>query len=150
VTEPLRIREVRASDASGLTGLLDQLGYPSPADEIGRRLLALAQFPLAKAWLAEDAAVVGLVTCHMFPSIHATAPVAWITTLVVDVGHRGRGIGRSLLEAAESWARTQGAVRISLTAGSQRDGAHAFYSRVGFAQSGVRFTKDLAGPDRTT
>lgn len=105
---------------------------------------------MAQAWVAEEAAPVGLITCHMLQSIHATAPVALMTTLVVDTKCRGRGIGRALLEVAEAWALANGAGRISLTSGTQRDDAHVFYARVGYERTGVRFTKKLRGPSRAT
>jgi GNAT superfamily N-acetyltransferase len=143
VTATPRIRQATESDAPALVALLDQLGYPSTAEEIALRLRAIERFPLARAWVAEEAGLVGLVTGHMLPSIHATAPVAWVTTLVVDSTHRKHGIGRALLAVAEAWFRGNGAVRVSLTSGAQRDDAHTFYSRAGYERSGVRFTKSL-------
>jgi GNAT superfamily N-acetyltransferase len=142
------IREASEDDADSLVDLLGQLGYPSGADEIRERLRAITRFASAHAWVADEAGLVGLITCHMLPSVHASEPVALMTTLVVESTRRGQGVGRALLEVAEAWARENGAVRISLTSGSQRDDAHAFYERVGYERSGVRFTKALAGASR--
>jgi GNAT superfamily N-acetyltransferase len=148
MTSTVRIREATELDSISLTELLDQLGYPSSADEIRLRLRELAASPQAQAWVAADAGVVaGLATCHMFPSVHASAPVAWLTTLVVNESHRGQGMGRELVATAEAWASARGAVRLSLTSGTQRVAAHAFYARIGYEQSGVRLTKTL-GPAR--
>ena len=144
MTVPSHIREATESDAEGLVPLLEQLGYPSTAEEIRARLRAIAQFPRARAWVAEDEEPVGLVTGHMIPSIHASEPVALVTTLVVDAKHRGHGIGRALLHVVETWAQASGAVRVSLTSGTQRDDAHAFYARAGYDRSGVRLTKTLS------
>lgn len=150
MTASSRIREASESDATALVDLLDQLGYPSAAEEIQLRLRSIARFPLARAWVAEESGLVGLATCHMLPSVHASAPVAWMTTLVVDAKCRGRGIGRGLVEVVEAWAHANGAVRISLSSGVQRDSAHSFYARIGYAQSGIRFTKSLSAPSRAT
>lgn len=149
MTSRARVREASEHDAASLIALLDHLGYPASADEIQARLRELTRFPQARVWVAEDAGVVvGLATCHVFPSIHATAPVAWLTTLAVARSHHGRGIGRALVTVAEAWAHERGAVRISLSSGTQRDAAHAFYARLGYEQSGVRFTKTLGDASR--
>jgi GNAT superfamily N-acetyltransferase len=85
----------------------------------------------------------GLVTGHVIPSIHSTPVVALLTTLVVDERCARTGIGKQLATAVEDWAREQGAVRISVTSGKHRDGAHAFYERIGYDRTGVRLTKIL-------
>lgn len=144
MTSSPRIRAATEHDASHLPDLLDQLGYPASPEEILLRLRELGQYPQAQVWVAADAdALVGLASCHMFPSVHASAPVAWLTTLVVRESHHGRGVGRALVAAAEEWARERGAVRLSLTSGTQREAAHAFYARIGYEQTGVRLTKSL-------
>jgi N-acetylglutamate synthase-like GNAT family acetyltransferase len=94
MTASPRIREASEKDATALVGRLEQLGYPSTASEIAFRLRAMTQFPMALAWVAKDPGIVGLATGHMLPSVHASAPVALLTTLVVDAEHRGRGVGR--------------------------------------------------------
>lgn len=150
MTSSPRIRAATEHDASQLPDLLDQLGYPASAEEIQLRLRQVGQYPQAQVWVAADADVlVGLASCHMFRSVHASAPVAWLTTLVVRASHHGRGIGRALVSVAEEWARSRGAVRLSLTSGTQRAAAHAFYARIGYEQSGVRLSKSLDAERRT-
>jgi len=139
------IRGAIAPDAQVIAELLGELGYPATAEDVVARLERLAAFPSAVALVAEvDERVAGVITCHLLPSIHASAVVAWLTTLVVDSRSQSRGIGRTLVAAVESWARDAGAVRISVTSGSHRSGAHAFYERIGYDRSGVRLTKPLS------
>ena len=56
---------------------------------------------------------------------------------------RGRGVARALLTAAESAARDAGCAHLHVTAASRRTEAHAAYRALGFADTGVRFGKDL-------
>ena len=148
------IRPATFADAAALVPLLEALGYPAPADAIRARLGALAEYAgpatvlVASAPVAAgpDAPLGGLVTAHAFPSINAEAPAAWLTTLVVVPAAQGRGLGRRLVEAAEAWAFAQGAVRISVSSGLARAGAHAFYARLGYVPSGQRFTRTLTPP----
>src|SRR5438132_11803716 len=114
----IAIRPATADDATSIASLLGQLGYPSSAEDAVVRLARLEAFPDATALVAElNGRVVGLITCHVFPSIHAPTLVAWVTTLVVDEHHLQKGAGRRLTGAVEQWARERGAVRISVTSG---------------------------------
>ena len=138
------IRAATAQDAPRLAILLRQLGYPAAPEDVVARLSRLESCGYAVASVAEiDGAVVGLGTGHVLPSIHATPLAAWLTTLVVDQRFIGMGVGKALTGAIEAWARSRGAIRLSVTSGQHRDGAHAFYEHVGYERTGVRFTKAL-------
>jgi predicted N-acetyltransferase YhbS len=138
-------RPAATADAPVIAELLGQLGYPATAEDVVDRLARLEHFRDAIALVAEiDGRVVGVVTGHVFPSIHAQSLVAWLTTLVVSEDHYNVGVGRRLAEAVEEWARGHGAARISVTSGKHRDGAHAFYEHIGYERTGVRLTKILA------
>lgn len=143
-SESVTIRPATPADAAVIAELLEQLGYPSTADDVITRLERLEQFPDAVALVAEvSGRVTGVVTGHVFPSIHTPIPVAWLTTLVVDRDRVNGGIGRRLVTAVEQWARSRGAERVAVTSGKHRDAAHAFYERIGYKHTGVRLAKTL-------
>jgi GNAT superfamily N-acetyltransferase len=139
------IRPATPSDAAVLSGLLGQLGYPASESDIPARLKALEDFPRAAAFVAADGygEVVGLVTAHVFPSIHDNGPVAWLTTLVVLEDVRGAGIGSALVRHVEQWAERNGAKRLSVSSGLQRTATHEFYQKRGYENTGLRFSKHL-------
>jgi GNAT superfamily N-acetyltransferase len=140
----LVFRQPNAADAPTIAVLLTQLGYPANTTEIADRLLRLIDHTHAIILVAElDGNVVGVITAHTFPSIHATTPAAWITTLVVDENCRGQNIGRELVARAERWVVARGATKISVTSALRRNDAHAFYEAIGYARSGVRLTKEF-------
>jgi predicted N-acetyltransferase YhbS len=141
----ITIRVASPSDAPTLCELLEQLGYPATESEIPARLAALATFPSAAAFVATNGfgEVVGLVTAHLFPSVHDKDPVAWLTTLVVLEDAREAGIGSALVRHVERWAAERGAQRISVTSGIQRKATHAFYEKRDYANTGLRFGKKL-------
>ena len=142
------IRRAEASDAQALSELLTQLGYPSSASEITDRLNALTKYERAVAMVAVNGfgEVVGLVTGHLFPSIHDNQPVAWLTTLIVLEDARGAGIGSLLVNHIEEWAAQNGAMRLAVTSANHREEAHAFYEKRDYERTGVRFGKRLS-PD---
>ena len=138
----ITIRPAVSTDSSAIALLMAQLCYPAAPDEVAARLARLQAFRDATVLVADlKGQVIGLVTGHVFPSIHAPALVAWLTTLVVDAQHLHEGAGRQLCSAVESWAQGHGAARISVTSGKHRDGAHAFYERIGYERTGLRLTK---------
>jgi len=143
--QDVSVRLATEADATALAPLLATLGYPTTASLVAGRLARLAAFGGSAVALvaALDGDVVGLVTAHAFPSVHAEAPAAWLTTLVVEPTARGRGIGRRLVHAAEAWAATQGAVRVSVTSGTHRTEAHRFYEGLGYALTGQRFSRPI-------
>src|SRR5687767_7785334 len=74
-----------------------------------RRLNALGVTKDAVVLVAEvDGAVVGVITCHVFATIHSTAPAALLTALVVAEQARGSGVGRQLVARVEERARGEG------------------------------------------
>jgi ribosomal protein S18 acetylase RimI-like enzyme len=70
-------------------------------------------------------------------------PHGFVSDLVVSVAHRGRGIGRSLLRAAETRARQAGAPSLALTVKAGNTGALALYSAEGFSESELYLEKRL-------
>jgi len=140
----ITVRAATAADSQAIAALVAELGYPAAAAEIPGRLAALGESRQTLALVADIGAdVIGLATAHVLSTIHAPAPVALLTALVVLQRARGSGAGRQLVERVESWARDEGAVRIAVTSGSQRADAHAFYRRIGYEQTGLRFAKKL-------
>lgn len=138
------IRPARRGDASRLADLVSQLGYPVGTDRMLERLDAVGQQPFAATLVAEiQDAVAGFVGVRREPLYEADAPAARITALVVDTEHRRRGVGEALVARAEAWAADHGCGSVVLTSANHRAGAHAFYRRMGYGASGVRFAKDL-------
>jgi GNAT superfamily N-acetyltransferase len=142
----LAVREAAASDADAIARLCTQLGYPSESPSIPLRLERFRADPNARAFVALNLdAVVGLSTVHLRYTINHDAPIAQLTLLVVDEANRVRGVGRLLVEAAERFACERGSRRINVTTALERADAHAFYTRVGYRQTGLRFAKDFVG-----
>ena len=139
-----RVRRAELSDAEAIAEVLGVLGYPATAKQVRERMRRMRR----QKWMVilvgdVEGRAAGLATGHVWPSIHSTTPVAYLTTLSVSESHQRRGIGALLTRAIEKWARARGAVRVSLTSGLQRAGAHAFYEHLGFERTGVRLTRPL-------
>lgn len=141
--DTLKIRPAASGDAATLGPLLEQLGYPTDAAEIPERIEKLQARPGTTVLVAENeiGELLGVVTVHLFQTMHADEPVAWMTALVVEEKARGQGVGSALVARAEDWAIQHGALRISLTSALHRESAHEFYKARDYEHTGVRLTK---------
>jgi ribosomal protein S18 acetylase RimI-like enzyme len=140
----LRVREAETRDLAAITGLVGQLGYPSEEGEVAERLERLAADPRSWVYVAvEEEWVVGVAAMHVMSILERDHPIARITAMVVDERARGQGVGRALLERLEPLARAEGCDRIDLTSRYDREEAAAFYRRMGFEDTSLRFVKHL-------
>jgi len=140
----LTIRDAQAGDAPAVAGLLGQLGYPTEPSAVERRLERL-QVVGDRVVVAEvEGKVVGLAHLQVTPALERERPAAKIGALVVDDAHRGRGIGRALVQAIEDEARLRGCELLFLTTAERRDAAHAFYERLGLKHTGRRYGRTLS------
>ena len=86
--------------------------------------------------------VAGVITAR--PTKHFTGELdGYVGELAVDERTTRRGIGRSLVEAARTWAHDQGLANLTLHTGAFNTGARAFYTALGFREEEVRLTLEL-------
>jgi ribosomal protein S18 acetylase RimI-like enzyme len=139
----LRIVAVDLDDSAhtqALVALLDHyasdpMGGSTPLSAQTRAELIprLREQPGYVAFLAyhEDQAV-GLINCFQGFSTFAARPLLNIHDVAVHEKHRGAGVGRALLAAAETAARARGCCKITLEVLSNNTPAIAAYDRAGF------------------
>ncbi len=101
-------------------------GLARMLEDPARRLVLVAE---------EGGAVVGMVTVQLVVSTAEGGDAGRVEDLVVDAAHRGRGLGRRLLEGAEIWARGRGATRLQLLADLANAPALGFYARLGWSRT---------------
>jgi GNAT superfamily N-acetyltransferase len=140
----LSIRLATAGDGDCLPVLLEQLGYPTSADEARRRLERQLDATEAEVLVAEaDGEIVGLASFYFLELLYRARPQCRITALVVRSDHRRRGTGRALMRAIERAARERGCFRLELTTRPDRPGALPFYRALGFTERPRRLVKAL-------
>lgn len=144
LSPPVEVRDARVADAPAIVPLLEELGYPAIPEVIARRLEALAQINETVLVAECEGELLGLITVHVTPVLHRPTYVGRITTLVVAKRAHGRGIGRALVHAAERLLASRGCALLEVTSNRKRTDAHAFYERLGYEATSVRFWKALA------
>jgi GNAT superfamily N-acetyltransferase len=138
------IREATAADSSAIAELITQLGYRTEPGDMAHRLEGILGHPGYATYVAElHEEVVGVVGVCVAPYYEREGLYGQVVVLSVHSKYQRLGVGRSLLGAAEHWARRQGANAVVVNSGRQRNQAHAFYERVGYSPTGIRFVKEL-------
>ena len=124
------IRDAVPADADALAGLGVQLGYECTAESMARRLQML---PASQSVVVAQtgARVVGWIQFGVGLAIESS-PFVEISGLVIDAGHRRRGIGQRLLDCARDWALARDIDTLRVRSNDQRTDTHAFYLKRGF------------------
>jgi GNAT superfamily N-acetyltransferase len=82
--------------------------------------------------------VIAMATLLYTISTAEGGTVALFEDLIVQPGHRGRGIGYSLVEFVVQEARKQGVLRLTLLTDMQNERAQALYRKLGFTDSTMK------------
>jgi GNAT superfamily N-acetyltransferase len=134
-TDDLIIRGIAIEDAVPVAALSTQLGYPSTAEDVTRRLKVMlpleGDHAVMVAVLGRE--VVGWGESEVCRHVQSE-PYALLTGLVVKDGVRSAGVGRKLCGAIEDWAKGRGVAVLRVTSRSTRERAHNFYLRNGYTE----------------
>ena len=138
------VRPAGPGDLDAVLGLLAQLNPEDEALDPGvvaaawREILARPGVETLLACLGE--AVVACLTLVVVPNLSRGAkPYALIENVVTDEAHRGRRIGRALLDAALARAWELGAYKVMLMTGSKQESTLGFYRAAGFTDDKTAF-----------
>jgi GNAT superfamily N-acetyltransferase len=138
------IRRAASSDAAQISACLLELGYGTSPDLVSQKLALLVGREYDVVFVADDPAhtgLLGVVSAHVFPLFHAPGQITRVTSLAVRSEARGKGVGRKLMEAVETWSWAAGARRVEVTSGDHRPDAHSFYQAIGYSLDERRFIK---------
>ncbi|WP_411347292.1 GNAT family N-acetyltransferase [Paenibacillus sp. WLX2291] len=141
-----KVRKFESKDVQALTSLMRELRYPMTESVLRDRMEALEGRSQFLTLVAErDDQVVGMIALYRKTSYDTGQQTSQITGLVIAESHRGRGIGRELITAAEQQARESGDRSMFVT-GMNRDerlSSCSFYQHMGYEKIGCNFIKSL-------
>jgi ribosomal protein S18 acetylase RimI-like enzyme len=140
----LRIRDAELFDAAELAALACELGYKTTTAEMESRLVSILKDPRYKTLVAlKDDKICGMIGTFSASSYLHDDLSGRIIALVVSTKSRRYGIGAQLVAAAEKDFAQRGIKRVTLITRFEREEAHQFYEKLGYARTGFRFAKNL-------
>jgi GNAT superfamily N-acetyltransferase len=131
----IEIRQIRPQDSTEITQLSRQLGYLLSEDQITKNIQTVLSNKDHDAFVAiHENKVVGWIGVAHTIMIEMT-PYCEINGLVIDEKHRGKGIGKLLIERAKQWGKEKGNTTIRLRCNVKRKETHLFYQHLGFIET---------------
>ena len=145
------IRNATAGDSEPIARLVSGLGYPTSGRQMRRRLRLIVRDDEYETLVAcDDRQVVGFIGTRIGRLYEADEQYGQIMALAVTGDYQRRGIGRLLIQAAESSLLERGARVLVVTSGNRRADAHAFYEKCGYTFTGRRYRKSPSGHEERT
>ena len=131
------VREADAADADDVGRLLHEFNTefdePTPGPvavaERVRALLAAGEMTVVLGGDGPD----GLAVLRFRPAVLTEGRECYLEDLYVVPAHRGRGLGRAIMETAMELARREGAIEMHLGTSEDDVAARALYESLGFS-----------------
>jgi ribosomal protein S18 acetylase RimI-like enzyme len=73
-------------------------------------------------------------------------PAGVLHDIIVDPEHRGRGVGRLLLDSTLEFLRSRGVPRVVLSTAEQNEAAQRLFASKGFRRTMIEMTRELDDP----
>jgi N-acetylglutamate synthase-like GNAT family acetyltransferase len=138
----LRVRAATAADAEALAGLISQLsGVSLDRAEVTDNLAAARKAKTGMV-VAELGDIVGCCGWAVVATVHR-GPVGRLTVLIVDKGHRRKGIGTAMLAAAETALAKAGCRQVEAMSDITINNSHNFFRSLKFEQASYRFVRGI-------
>ena len=137
------LRKARQQDLEQLTALLRLLftieaDFSFDAAKQRQGLALMLDNDRGCILVAEEAGrIIGMCTGQVVISTAEGGPAVLVEDVVVEPGHRGRGIGRALMATMAGWALEQGATRVQLLADKNNFPALSFYENLGWRMTAM-------------
>jgi len=134
------IRPARPDDATEITRLSVELGYPATLAATSANLATLlgsARYLVSVA--AEGPRLLGWAVVERRLSLES-GERAELTGLVVSASARRKGVGRALVSAAERWGSEQGLASMYVRSNVARLESHPFYLGLGYNRKKTQHT----------
>jgi ribosomal protein S18 acetylase RimI-like enzyme len=119
---------------------------PQTSDGYGWFLGSQLEEPEVVVLVAEQG---GEVTGYAYAGVEGRdymslrGPAGVLHDILVDPAHRGRGIGRKLLDAALEFLREHGAPRVVLSTAEHNEAAQRLFAGAGFRRTMIEMTREL-------
>ncbi len=128
------IRPGTIHDSEGMAQLSAQFGYPSTKEQTQKRIREILDLNNNCIFVkVMDGKLIAWVQGFYSPRVESEGFVE-IAGLVVDEAHRGKGIGKKLIDEVMEWSANYGCETIRVRTNVIRKETHIFYTKAGFTE----------------
>jgi len=92
---------------------------------------------------SEEGVALGFISCHIQHLLHHGGKVAEIQELFVRQENRAEGVGQALVKFVEQELIVLNCSSFEVTAQNKRMQTHAFYKKMNFDQTHLKYTKAI-------
>lgn len=138
----LAIRPYFGADRDAVVALWNACGLVVPWNDPDADIALCLSKPASAALLVGEAE--GRVVASVM--VGQEGHRGWIYYLAADPAMRGRGFGRAMVEAAESWLMAQGMPKVQLLVRETNTAVQGFYERLGYTRSPVTMMQKWLRP----
>ncbi len=136
-------RPFRDADAGAVVALWQVCGLVRPWNPPMQDIADLCAHPTAEILVAE---VAGHIKASV--AVGYDGHRGWVYYVATDPDHRGTGLDRAAMAAAEDWLRDHDVVKVQLMVRESNAPVIGFYAGLGYADSGVRVMQKWLSPER--
>ena len=142
---PLAIAPIIDADVNAVIALWQACGLTRPWNDPASDIALARREPNSTLLIGRDDGVI-VATAMVGHDGHR----GWVYYVATDPERRGRGYGRTIMNAAEDWLGTAGIAKLQLLVRRENAKAGAFYQSIGYAEAQtVVFAKWLDGREPT-
>lgn len=129
----MKIEEADARDAAEVVALWRGCGLTRPWNDPSADFRRAVEWPGSAVLIVRDGAAIAASVMTGYDGHRG-----WVYYLAVAPEQRRRGLGRTLMEAAQAWLAARGAPKIQLMVRDDNEAAVAFYRALGLEVQTVR------------
>jgi ribosomal protein S18 acetylase RimI-like enzyme len=141
----IAVRDATIADSDRMAQLVSDLGYPTSLSQMYMRLESILRDGDYHMLVACDGdRIVGFIGTRIGPLYESDHLYGQIMAVAVARDRQRSGVGRMLVQAAESILIQDSARVLVVASGNHRTDAHAFYEKNGYTFTGRRYKKPVA------
>jgi len=91
----------------------------------------------------ENKGIIGYSSVQFRNDIQSQGKIGYLSELILDESHRGKGLGKKLLLETMKQAKKHGCLELQFPSTFKRKKAHKFYESLGYKKTAYFFWKEL-------
>lgn len=125
--------ELTAATVNMLVGFqLDYLQSKISKDQLEDKILDVLSRDNEKIFIAvSDGEVIGYIYANTYDVLYQK-PIANVVTFVLNMNKKHNGVGKTLIDAVENWAKDKGLKEVRLVSDKNRTHAHSLFKKLGY------------------